>query len=102
MIRPAFARVAGRDDERSGQAIDRSFHFANGVHEPVESQFKKVWRRSHPQRALKISAGKNYADDLRRHLGRESGRSSMRSTYFASRSNSRFTKSPLFAVARFV
>src|SRR2546423_6386093 len=83
-------------------AIDRRLHYANGVHEPVQSQFKKVRRLSHPEGALEISAGKNYADDLRRHFGRESRRSSMRSTYFASRSNSRFTKSPLFAVARFV
>jgi len=101
MFCAAFARIARGDDERSRQAIDRGFHFADGVHEPVESQFKKVGRLSHPEGALEISAGKNYADDLRRHFGCESRRSRMRSTYFASRTNLD-AKSAALAWPRFV
>src|SRR5438067_325724 len=94
MVRSAFTRIAGGDDEPSGQPVDRGLHFVDAIHQAVESQFKEAGRLSHPEGALKISAGKNYADDLRRHFGGGSRRSSRRSTYFARRSNSRFTKSP--------
>src|SRR5438067_8864929 len=64
----------------------------------IEAQLKKVRRLSHPPGAFQIGAGKNYADDFRSLHAR----GSMRSTYFASKSNSRFTRSPNFAPARFV
>src|ERR1700682_6414057 len=102
MIGAAFAGIARGDDDWRGQALDRSIHLSDAVDQAIEPQFKKVGRSAHSERATQISAGKNYADDLRRHVGRTSRRSSMRSTYFARRSNSRFTKSPHFAVARLV
>src|ERR1700719_4026907 len=102
MVRAAFAWIACGDDESSGQALERGTHFIDGVNQTVEPNFKKVRRPSHPEGALKIGAGKNYADDGRFHSRRTVWRSSMRSTYFARRSNSRFTKSPGPAVARLV
>src|SRR5258707_1055121 len=102
MIGAAFAGIARGDDDWRGQALDRSVHLVDAVDQAIEPQFKKIGRSAHSERATQISAGKNYGDDLRRHFGRAVWRSSMRSTYFASRSNSRFTKSPGLAVARLV
>src|SRR3954467_9360574 len=103
IVRAAFSGIAGGDDQRCGQPASGVSQFIEAIDQSIEAQFEKVGRFSHAQRPLKVGAGKNYADDfLSPHAGRTAPRSSMRSTYLASRSNSRFTRSPGLAAATFV
>src|SRR5450759_4853917 len=98
--------MARRDDERCAQVPDGGFYFFTSCKQCVQPQLEQIGWISHPDRTLQIGARENHADDLRsrrlRHQERTTWRSSIRSRYFAIRSNSRLTRSSARAVSRFV